>query len=429
MNWIEQLKAVFKIKDLRNKILFVLFILGVFRIAAVIPVPGIDVAQLRSFFDQNQFFGILNIFSGGALSNLSIVMLGLGPYITSTITLQLLTMIFPKLKEMYEEEGEEGKQKFNQYGRIFTVPLAALQGYGLIVLFTRQGIMSALDPLEMTAVMFTVVAGAIFLMWLGELISEKGIGNGVSLLILAGIIAQIPVTLRGVLVDGSLQRLPTYVGFVALGVFIVAAVVLVTEARRNIPISYAKQVRGNKIYGGSSTYLPLSLNPAGVIPIIFALSIILFPGIIANFFAGSSNAFLARMAASLAGFQQNIGLYSLVYFLLVVFFTYFYTAVTFNPETVAENLQKQGGFIPGIRPGKPTQERLTFILNRTLLVGAIFLGLIAVVPSLVQATSLGTGGLGDLSFIIGGTSILIVVSVALDTVRQIKAQIVMRQYE
>ncbi|MDX1607629.1 MAG: preprotein translocase subunit SecY [Candidatus Spechtbacterales bacterium] len=429
MKWYQQVLAVFKLKDLRKKVLFVFFTLAIFRVAAVIPVPGIDSDQLQSFLGGNQFFGILNIFSGGALSNLSIVMLGLGPYITATITLQLLTMIFPRLKEMYEEEGEQGRQKFNQYGRILTVPLATLQGYGLYALFRSQNILTTLSTFELIAFLSTVTAGAIFLMWLGELITEKGIGNGISLLIFAGIIASLPVNIQSALVNFTPEKLTSYIAFVLVGIFIVAAVVVVNEARRNIPVSYAKQVRGNKIYGGSSTYLPLSLNPAGVMPIIFALSITLFPGIIANFFAGAENQFLAGLANLMNSFQNNLFAYSTAYFLLVVFFTYFYTAVTFNPETVAENLQKQGGFVPGIRPGRKTAERLNFILNRTLLVGAIFLGIIAIVPNVVQGVAGQAGGLSNLSFIIGGTSILIVVSVALETIRQIKAQIVMRQYE
>src|SRR3989338_2167742 len=432
MTWWEQIKSVFKIKELRNKVLFVLFVLGIFRISAVIPIPGIDVTQLRSFLDQNQFFGILNIFSGGALSNLSLVMLGLGPYITSTITLQLLTMIFPRLKEMYEEEGEQGRQKFNQYARIFTIPLALLQGWSLLILFTNQGVIQPLSSIELVAVLSAITAGGVWLMWLGELISEKGIGNGISLLIFAGIIAGLPLSIRDAIISGTSQDIPAWIAFALIGLFIIATVVLVNEARRNVPISYAKQVRGNKMYGGSSTYLPMTLNPAGVIPIIFALSIILFPGIITNFLAGTTNAFLLKLVNVFNGFQNNLLIYSSVYFILVVFFTYFYTAVTFNPEHVAENLQKQGGFIPGIRPGKPTAERIHFILNRTLLVGAIFLGFIAIVPSIAQGIT-GTGGtgagIGGLSFIIGGTSVLILVSVALETIRQVKSQIVMRQYE
>lgn len=429
MSWYQQIRAIAKIRDLRNKMLFVLFIMGIFRIAAVIPVPGIDREQLSAFFGDNQFFGFLNIFSGGALSNLSIVMLGLGPYITATITMQLLTMIFPKMKELYEESGEEGRQKFNQYARMFTVPLAILQGYALIKLFQSQGIIPSISGLELLTVLATITAGAIFLMWLGELISEKGIGNGISLLIFAGIISSLPNTIRNAAISATPEDIPGYTVAVLVSLFIVAAVVVVNEAKRNIPISYAKQVRGNKIYGGSTTFLPLSLNPAGVIPIIFALSLILFPGIIANFMQGAQNEIMQNIAGFLSLFQNNIIIYSTTYFLLVVFFTYFYTAVTFNPETVSQNLQKQGGFIPGIRPGKPTAERLTFILNRTLLVGAIFLGGIAILPSLAQILTGGSAGAGNLSFVIGGTSVLIVVSVALDTIRQVRGQIVMRQYE
>ena len=429
MNWYEQIRAIFRIRELRNKLLFVLAILGVFRIAAVIPVPGINTEQLSAFLGGNEFFGFLNIFSGGALSNLSIVMLGLGPYITATITLQLLTMIFPKLKEMYEESGEEGKQKFNQYGRMFTVPLAMLQGYGLIVLFQNQGVLPSISPMQLVTILATVTAGAIWLMWLGELISEKGIGNGISLLIFAGIISGLPTIIRNAILSATPEDVPGYIMAVSVSLLIVAAVVMVNEAKRNIPISYAKQIRGNKIYGGATTYLPLSLNPAGVIPIIFALSLILFPGIIGSFLQGAQSVFMQNVAGFLSSFQGNITVYSATYFLLVVFFTYFYTAVTFNPETVSQNLQKQGGFIPGIRPGRPTAERLTFILNRTLLVGAIFLGGIAVFPSIAQIFAGGAAGAGSLSFIIGGTSVLIVVSVVLDTIRQIRGQIVMRQYE
>jgi len=426
MSWFNEIIFALKIKDLRNKILFILFILGVFRVAAAIPVPGIDPGELRAFFSGSQFFGILNIFSGGALSNLSIIMLGLGPYITSTIILQLFTMIFPRLKEMYEESGEEGKQKFNQYGRMLTVPLAVLQGYGLIVLFTRQGILASPSPFELVAILSSVVAGAIFLMWLGELISEKGVGNGISLLIFAGIISAIPLTIRTALLNLSTEDISRYVLFVVISLIIIAGVIVVNEARRNIPVSYAKRVRGNKIYGGATTYLPLTLNPAGVIPIIFALSIILFPGIIASFIGASSNTFMLGLANILNSFTENVALYAALYFTLVVVFTYFYTAVTFNPETIANNLQRQGGFIPGIRPGRPTAERITFILHRTLLIGAVFLGGIAIIPAIAQGSLSGSSGA---SFIIGGTSVLIVVAVVLETVRQIRAQIVMRQYE
>lgn len=429
MQWLSNLTAIVRIRDLRKKVLFVLFILGIFRLMANIPVPGVDPAQLEAFFSGNQFLGILNIFSGGALSNLSIAMLGLGPYITATIMLQLFTLIFPKLKELYQESGGDGRQKFNQYGRMLTVPLALLQGYALMVLFDRQGILTLEGPLQTAAVLSSIVGGAVFLMWLGELVSEKGIGNGISLLIFAGIIASGPLAIRNALVSGTREDIPTYAIFAALSLIIIAAVVIINEARRNIPISYAKQVRGNKVYGGSTSYLPLTLNPAGVIPIIFALSIILFPGIIGSFLLGSSSAVLISIAGFLNAFTQNIAAYAVAYFLLVVLFTYFYTAVTFNPQTVAENLQRQGAFVPGIRPGPPTAARISFILNRTLLVGALFLGAVAVIPAVAQGSLQGGGAQGGTSFLIGGTSMLIVVSVVLETVRQVRAQIVMRQYD
>jgi len=428
MNWIYNTITAFKIRDLRKKILFVLFILGVFRVAAIIPIPGVNPAQLEAFFSSSQFLGILNIFSGGALSNLSIVMLGLGPYITSTIILQLFTLIFPRLKELYEESGEEGKKKFNQYGRLLTVPLAALQGYGLMILFSRQGVLILGSPFEQMAMLVSIVAGAIFLMWLGELISEKGIGNGISLLIFTGIIASIPLSIQRAILTGTLSDIPMYLAFILISLFIIITVVFINEARRNIPISYAKRVRGNRLFGGSTTFLPLSLIPAGVIPIIFALSLVLFPGIVANFLAGTTSATLQSISSILNAFTENIVLFSSLYFLLVVGFTYFYTAIVFNPANVAKNLQRNGGFIPGIRPGPPTAARISFILNRTILVGAIFLGIIAIIPSVAQGSGLG-GTTGSTSFIIGGTSVLIAISVILETIRQIKAQIVMRQYD
>ena len=421
---------IWKSRELRNKILFVLGLLAIFRVAATIPIPGIDTTQLADFFSGNQFFGLLNIFSGGALSNLSLVMLGLGPYITSTIILQLLTMIFPALKEMYQDSGEQGRQKFNQYGRMLTVPLAALQGYGLITLFTRQGILAPLGPFELVTTLSVIVAGAIFLMWLGEMISEKGIGNGISILIFAGIISDVPSSIGQLIVTGSVAQIPTYAVFALLAVVVVSGVIIVNEARRNIMVSYAKQIRGNKMYGGVSTFLPLSLNPAGVIPIIFALSILLFPSMIGSFLVDSGG-FLGGVAGLVTRFSQSTLAYSTAYFTLVVMFTYFYTAVTFDPKSIATNLQKQGGFIPGIRPGNPTAAHLTHILNRLLIVGAFFLGLIAILPSLVQGSSFLGGGIagGGISFLIGGTAVLIVVSVVLETMRQFRAQLAMREYE
>jgi preprotein translocase subunit SecY len=421
---LEKIIQIFKIRDLRNKILFVLGIFVVFRIMANIPMPGINLENLRRFFEQNQIFGLLNLFTGGALDNLSIVMLGLGPYITAVIILQLLTMIFPQLERMYKEEGEAGRQKFNQYGRMMTVPLAMLQGYGMLMLLQRQQIIEPLAFPVLIGSILTVAAGTLFLMWLGELISEKGIGNGVSLLIFAGIIADFPSSIRQMILTWDPARTPAYLLFFSLALVIIAGVVLITEARRNIPVSYAKRVRGFRMYGGISTYLPLNVNPAGVIPIIFALSIMLFPGMVANFFAGAGGG-LGELAKQIADFFQNPWIYGVFFFLLVCLFTYFYTAVTFDPKAIASNLQKMGGFVPGIRPGQSTANFLYYILNRVLLIGALFLGTIAVMPSIVQ----GVTGVLAFQFLIGGTALLIVVSVVLESMRQIRAQLQMREYE
>ena len=422
--WYEKITFLFKNKELRNKFLFVIFLFVVFQMAANIPIPGIGSENLRKFFDQNQVFGLLNLFTGGALSNFSIVLLGLGPFITATIILQLLTMIFPALERLYKEEGAIGRQKFNQYSRLLTIPLAAFEGYGMLAVFARQGIISGLSLPVMISSVLTITAGAMFLMWIGEIISEQGMGNGISLLIFAGIVARIPINIFQTFVVFDASKIPAYLTFLVLSIVIIAGVVLITEARRNIPVSYAKRVRGMKMYGGVSTYLPLSVNPAGVIPIIFALSILLFPGMIASYF-GTYSGVVGSMATSAGLFFNNVWVHGVLYFLLVIIFTYFYTAVTFDPKTIAENLQKMGGFVPGVRPGKSTADFIKHILNRVLFTGAIFLGLIAILPSIVA----GLTGVTGFTFLVGGTSLLIVVSVVLDTVRQINAQLQMREYE
>lgn len=426
--WFSKIIQIFKIKDLRNKILFVLGIFVIFRIMANIPIPGTNKDALGGFFEQFQTFRLINLFTGGALERVSIAMLGLGPYITATIILQLLTMIFPQLERMYREEGEAGRQKFNQYGRILTVPLAMLQGYAMVRLFQRgpTPVIGSLSPLSIFVSVLVITAGSLFLMWLGELISEKGIGDGVSLLIFAGIIADFPNNLGRMVEIIKTRQVPfySYLIFFGMALLIIAGVVLFTEARRNIPVSYAKRVRGMRLFGGASTFLPLSVNPAGVMPIIFALSILTFPGMIANFFTAAGGT-VGKIAQSVANLFQNPWIYGILYFFLVVVFVYFYTAVTFDPKNISENLQKMGGFIPGIRPGNSTASHLSYILNRILLIGAIFLGVIALMPSIV-------GGITKIiafQFLIGGTGILIVVSVVLETVRQINAQLEMREYE
>lgn len=417
-----KLLQIFKRPDLRNRVLFILAILVIFRLISNIPIPALDASQLKEFFAQNQFFGLISTFTGGSLAALSIGMLGLGPYITASIIMQLLTMIFPSLEQMYKYEGEAGRMKFNQYSRLLTVPLAALQGYGFLVLLSRQGVLGSLSLMEWGSAISVIVAGSVFLMWLGELITEKNLGNGVSILILAGIVAGFPNALRQSVFTYDPSQLFTYAGFVIVALAVIVGVIYITEAQRNIPINYARRIRGMKVYGGVSTYLPMRVNNAGVIPIIFALSILLFPGMIANFLAGSSNVLVARMAAFVNSFLQSHGWYSFFYFILVILFTYFYTAVTFDPKSISENIQKQGGYIPGIRPGPMTAQFLGYLLNRVTLVGALFLGLIAILPNIVQSAT------GITAFTVGGTSILIVVSVALETMKQVDAQLSMYEY-
>lgn len=422
---------IIKDPDLRKRILFVLGIIAVFRLTAAIPIPGVNIEQLKSFFEGNQLLGLLNIFSGGALDNLSIVMLGLSPYITGSIIMQLLTIVFPRLKEMYQEEGEAGKQKFNQYSRLLTIPLAIIQGYGLLALLSRQGILGDITAFQMGLNIVVITAGAVFLMWLGELISEYGIGNGVSIMIFAGIVASIPTSIRQTIAASGYSefpyidpaQLPVIVGLLAAAVVVIAAIVFITEGERPIPVSYAKRVRGMKMYGGFSTYLPLRVNQAGVIPIIFALSILLFPQMIGGLLAGSSNATLLAISDFMINMFNNLWLYGSFYFLLVFFFTYFYTAVTFDPASISTNLQKSGGFVPGIRPGRSTTEFLGNVVNRITLVGALFLGVIAILPFVAQGLT------GITTITLGGTALLIVVSVVLELMKQIEGKLVMREYE
>ena len=418
----DKILKLFKIPDLRKRVIFILALLVIFRVAAAIPVPGIDTSRLAQFFAQNQLFGLISLFTGGGLETLSIVMLGVGPYITASIIMQLLTMIFPQLEQMYKYEGEAGRQKFNQYSRLMTVPLAYLQGFGFLTLISRQGIIPPLSFEQWIISLTVVTAGTVFLMWLGELISEKQLGNGISLLIFAGIVSQGPQAIRQLYFGYDPSQLFTYIGYVLLAIIIIGGVVYITEAQRRIPINYAKRVRGFKMYGGMSTYLPLRVNQAGVIPIIFALSILLFPGMIANFLAGSNVAFISNLASSFNRLINNQLIYGSLYFILVVGFTYFYTAVTFDPKSISENIQKQGGYVPGIRPGPSTAQFLGHLLNRITLVGAMFLGFIAVLPSIVQ------GFTGITALTLGGTSLLIVVSVALEVMKQVESQLSMYEY-
>jgi preprotein translocase subunit SecY len=421
--WYDRLVQIWKIKDLRRSIIFVFLLLVVFRIAAHIPIPGINVDNLRSFFASNQILGLLNLFSGGGMENFSVVMLGVGPYITASIIFQLLAMIIPKLEEITKSPG--GQEKINHYTRILTVPLAFLQGYAMITLLRQspQQIISDLDIFKLLTILLTITAGTIFLMWLGELISEKKIGNGISLLIFVGIVSSIPSALGQTFAIFDYSEIFNLLIFTFVALITVVGVVIITEGQRNIPVSYARRIRGMRMFGGTNTHLPLRVNMAGVIPIIFAVSIILFPPMIAQFFLHAKTQFLARAAEFTVQFFQNQIVYGVLYFVLVFAFTFFYTAVIFHPDQIAENLQKQGGFIPGIRPGRPTAEYLGATINRINFTGALFLGLIAVLPLVLRSFT------GMQSLVIGGTSILIVVSVVIETIKQIESQLTMRDYE
>jgi preprotein translocase subunit SecY len=416
-----KLSLLWKQKDLRDSILKVLGILVIFRIAAHIPIPGVDLAALRSFFQSNQLLGLMNVFSGGTLDNFSLVALGVGPYITASIILQLLTMIVPKLEEL-SKDGEQGRQKINQYTRYLSVPMAFLQGYGMISLLKQSsGVLTNLDAFHIFTVMLTMTGGTVFLMWLGEIINEQKFGNGISILIFAGIVSGLPSIIQQALLTYDPSRLPAYIGFLLVAVATVAGVVVITEAQRNVPVTYAKRVVGTGMAGGSNTHLPLRVNIAGVIPIIFAISIILFPSMIAQFFVNAKTAWVAGAADWILRASQDQLVYGISYFVLVLAFTFFYTTIVFKPDQIAENLQKQGGYVPGIRPGKPTAEFLTYTVNRITLAGALAIAVIAVLPLLVQQFLTGTQNL-----VVGGSSLLIIVSVVLEIVRQIQSQMTMR---
>jgi preprotein translocase subunit SecY len=441
---IGHITQVFKTKDLRNKFLFVLAMMAIFRLMASIPVPGVDTSLITKFFaeGQNSAFGFLNMILGGGLENLSLVMLGMGPYITASIIFQLLGMVIPSIEEMMKEGGEAGRKKINQWSRLATVPLAILQGWAMIKLFQTQGLIGNLPFTVLASALLSIVAGSVIVMFLGELISEKGIGDGVSLLIFAGIVSRLPhgIYTQAMLFDaGNLASIFNVIVFAVISLAMIALVVTINEARRNIAVSYAKQVRGNKMFGGVTTYLPLSVNPTGVIPVIFAVSFMVIPGAIFQLLAripsmagleGVAQFFGRNFATfpylgAIPGAIWGAVLYDVLYFFLVFFFTYFYAAVVFNPKDIADNLQKTGGFVPGIRPGENTAKFIDTTLNRLLLVGAAFLGFIAIAPSIVGSMTQVQG----FDFLVGGTSLLIVVSVVMDTIKKVNAQLQMRDYE
>lgn len=419
----DKLIQIWKAREVRNKILYVLGMLVIFRFLAHIPIPGVNQTALKSLFDSNQILGLMNLFSGGGMETFSIIMMGVAPYITSSIIFQLLGMIVPKIEEMQKEEA--GRQKINMWTRLLTVPLGALQSYGMITLLRNSsaGILGEVSFFDMGVMLITITAGTILLMWIGELISEQKIGNGISLLIFAGIVATLPEMLQQILLTFDQTQLFLLIGFVVIALVTIVGVVIINEGQRNVPVQYARQIRGSRAFGGTSTHLPLRVNMAGVIPIIFAVSVVLFPSMIAQFLIHAKTPWIVSVAEWTITMFNNQLFYGIIYFLMVFAFTYFYTEVVFRPDQIAENLQKQGGFIPGIRPGKHTSEYLAATTHKIVLVGALFLGLIAVLPLVMRYFT------GVQAFAIGGTSLLIVVSVVIETVKQIESQLTMREYD
>ncbi len=418
----QKMKLIFGNAVLRNRILLTLGILIISRVLAVIPLPGINTAQLQSLFSSNQLLSLLNVFSGSGLSSVSIVMLGVSPYITASIIMQLLTLMIPKLKAMYQDEGEAGRKRFAQYSRLLTVPLAIIQAYAFITLFQRQGVLPQLGFSTLALDILVITAGSVLMIWLGELISEFGVGNGISLIIFAGIVSRLPSILGQLYFTYDPSQLPSYIAGLVVALLVIIGVVYVTEAERPIPITYAKQMRGGRTFGGMNTYLPLRINQAGVIPIIFALSILLFPQMILQFLTHSTNVSVTAVATKLLGILTNVWFYDITYFVLVVLFTYFYTAITFDPDQISENLQKSGAFVPGVRPGESTSSYISRVLTRLTLVGALFLGFIAVLPLILRSAT------GIQSLAIGGTALLIAVTVVIDLVKKIDAQVSAQEY-
>jgi len=420
---IEKINILLKDPELKRKLLFTLFIFLAFRFFAFLPVPSINLVKLRALFSQNQFLSLLDIFSGGTLINFSVMALGLNPYINASIVLQMLTMMVPHLESL-SKEGEYGRAKINQYTRMLTVPLTIVQAIGIFMLLKNQKVIGVLSPLEFFSFIVTMVAGTFILVWFGELISEFGLGNGISLLIFVGIVGRMHVLLGRTAIVFNQEIIFNIIIFLALSLFVISAIVFVNEATRRIPVLYAKRIKGNRMYQGATNFLPLKLNQAGVIPIIFAVSFVLFPQLIGNFLKYVKNPALANIGTFLSNVFSPTGFfYNFFYFFLVVGFTFFYTIIVFNPQKISEEIQKQGGFIPGIRPGVATKEYLQRILYKITTVGALFLGLIAIMPVLVSKIT------GMTNLVIGGTGILIVVSVILETFKSVESQLVMRNYD
>lgn len=425
-SFFKTVEKFFRLPDLRRKFFIVICLVIASRLISSIPIPGVDRSQLVNWVNSNQAFSLLNIFTGGGLLNFSLALMGVGPYITSSIIFQLLVYVIPSL-EALNKEGEFGRRKLNQYMRIGAIPLAFIQGFGTLTYLKNTGLINQWTPWHLAFMLILAVGGSMLLMWLGELISEQGIGNGISILITAGIVASFPNQIKNTIdrYSGvtSSQDILQLIGFAVLGLIALAFIIFMNEGKRELPVSYARRVRGSKMYGGVDTSLPIKVNAAGVVPIIFAVSMVMFPNIIGEFLAKAQSAQVKHIGEVIVDFFKNQTYYSIIYFVFVLAFTFFYTFIIFQPKQMAENLQKQGGFIPGIRPGVDTELYLYSVISKLTFVGAIFLGLIAILPNIAQqVTKVQTLSLG-------GTSLLIVVSVVLEILRQVRAQIITRTYD
>jgi preprotein translocase subunit SecY len=419
----ELIQTLFSNREVRGKLFFTAIILAVFRLLAHIPVPAVDVAQLKTFFDSSQLLSLLNIFSGGTMKNFSVVAVGINPYITASIVIQLATMVFPNLKEM-QKEGEAGREKINQYTRLLSVPLAVVQSISVLALLNTQSLLLTSDPLSLITIIATLVAGSLILLWLGEVITQYGIGNGVSILLFAGIISQLPQSLTQIALNNDSQQWMKMGIFGAVFLGIIALIVFMNEAVRKIQIQYAKRVRGSRSYGGQTTHLPIKVNVTGVLPIIFAVTIMLVPSFLSGIFTKSGNAQLLDIGQKLAiWFTPTSAIYMIMYFLIVFCFSFFSALLFFNAQDISDELKKSGAFVPGIRPGGPTKKFLEFVVTRITLVGATFLGFIAIMPSLAQVVT------GLQSLAVGGTGVLIVVSVILETSKQVQSVLVGQNYD
>lgn len=421
----EMIKKIWQYKDIRNKILFAVFLLLLTRVLAHIPLPGVDLPRLQMFFEQNQVFGLLNMFSGGTMSQFSIVLMGVGPYITASIIFQLLVMVIPRLEEL-QKEGQSGQQKINQYTRYATIPLAIIQSYAMLALLKSQGILPDWTTFDLSLMLITSAAGTMLLMWIGEIITERGIGNGLSLIITIGILSSFPSQIRNtwaLMQGGDITVTLGVLAFLAIFILVIAAIIFITEGQRNVPVSYARRAGRNNNTGSVDSFLPIRVNISGVIPIIFAMSIMVVPGVAGQYLASAKTAWISSSANYMVTLFQNDWFYGAIYFLLVFAFTFFYTFVVFKPEQIAENLQKQGGFIPGLRPGSETKNFLHKVVSRVTLAGGIFLAIVAVLPFVVKAiTNIDT-------LVLGGTGLLIIVSVVIETIRQINSQMMMHTYD